>query len=70
MGVIGDLGPGIKWGKSDQGPWPAHIGATSKKYGAKMVADAVGAINAPRRTAEYDGERYGPQKKKGNRLRG
>ena len=26
------------------------------RYGSKVIADAVGAINAPRRTAEYDGE--------------
>jgi hypothetical protein len=58
MGVIGDLGPGTKWG---QPPWPAHIGETAKKYGSKTIADAVAAINAPRRTAEYNGERQARQ---------
>jgi hypothetical protein len=53
MGVIGDLGPGIKWGEP---PWPAHIAQTAKQYGSKTIADAVGAINAPRRTAEYNGK--------------
>lgn len=29
------------------------------RYGSKVIADAVGAINAPRRTAEYNGESIG-----------
>ncbi|KAI5453465.1 hypothetical protein NCC49_005940 [Naganishia albida] len=51
MGTVGDLGTGIKW---KEPPWPAHIAQTSKTYGSKVIADAVGAINAPRRTAEYN----------------
>jgi hypothetical protein len=26
------------------------------RYGGKTIADAVGAVNAPRRTAEYNGQ--------------
>ncbi|KAG7529431.1 hypothetical protein FFLO_05659 [Filobasidium floriforme] len=51
MGYIGDLGTGTKWG---QAPWPAHIAVCSRRYGGKTIADAVGAVNAPRRTAEYN----------------
>lgn len=54
VGVFGDLGPSeAKWGTP---PWPAELGPVVKKLGSKNFADAVAGINAPRRTAEYDGE--------------
>ncbi|ORX34770.1 hypothetical protein BD324DRAFT_634900 [Kockovaella imperatae] len=52
VGLIGDLGPNAaEWG---QPPWPTELGRLSKRLGSKALADSVAAINAPRRTAEYD----------------
>ncbi|KAI9635701.1 uncharacterized protein MKK02DRAFT_24910 [Dioszegia hungarica] len=58
VGVFGDLGPSeAKWGKA---PWPAELGdmlksvADKSSVGSKNVSDAVAAVNAPRRTADYN----------------
>ncbi|KZT58728.1 DHH phosphoesterase [Calocera cornea HHB12733] len=51
LGVIGDLGGGVKWGT---GPWPAHLRETEKRWTKKALGDAVSMLNAPRRTAEYN----------------
>ncbi|RXK38730.1 hypothetical protein M231_04040 [Tremella mesenterica] len=55
MGVIGgaDLGTTTaKWGNP---PWPG-ASADSHRHGAKTMSEAVASINAPRRTAEYNGQ--------------
>lgn len=53
MGCFGDLGAtAVKWG---DGPWPAELGESVKIYTKKAITDSVSMINAPRRTAEFDG---------------
>jgi single-stranded DNA-specific DHH superfamily exonuclease len=49
MGTHGDLGSTLKW----ESPFPDMKDAF-KRYTKKTLNDAVGAINAPRRTATYD----------------
>jgi hypothetical protein len=49
-----DLGTGVaKWGTA---PWPSELGQVTKVMGSKAISDAVASINAPRRTADYNGE--------------
>lgn len=53
LGVFGDLGPtAVKWG---EGPWPAHLGNVVRRETKKALSKAVSMMNAPRRTAEYQG---------------
>lgn len=53
LGVFGDLGStAVKWG---EGPWPAHLGDVMKRVSKKALSEAVSMMNAPRRTAEYQG---------------
>lgn len=53
LGVFGDLGPSaVNWNKP---PWPAHLGEKVKSVSKKAIQEAVSAMNAPRRTAEYEG---------------
>ena len=49
MGTHGDLGNTLKW----EPPFP-DMKEPLKRYTKKAINDAVGAINAPRRTAQYD----------------
>lgn len=49
MGTHGDLGTTLKW----EPPFP-DMTATFKKYPKKAVNDAVGLVNAPRRSAAYN----------------
>ena len=49
MGTHGDLGNTLKW----EDPFP-DMKDVLKRYTKKAINDAVGAINAPRRTAQYD----------------
>ncbi|GAA99056.1 uncharacterized protein L969DRAFT_94239 [Mixia osmundae IAM 14324] len=59
LGLFGDLGPSeVKFG-DPQGVWPVStemmmLAASIKRESKKKISDAVGALNAPRRTAEYD----------------
>jgi len=51
IGTFGDLGTSMKWDH----PWPEEeMKACVKMYGKKVLSDAVGLVNAPRRTATYD----------------
>ena len=53
LGVFGDLGPSaVNWNEK---PWPSHLGDVVKKVTKKALTDAVSMMNAPRRTAEYQG---------------
>lgn len=62
LGLFGDLGPSeVNFAASrDRTEWPvaakemAFLGETSKTVGKKALNSAVGALNAPRRTAEYN----------------
>ena len=49
LGTHGDLGNTLKW----QPPFP-DMTATFKKHPKKTINDAVGLINAPRRSAGYN----------------
>ncbi|KAJ4348836.1 uncharacterized protein N0V89_010214 [Didymosphaeria variabile] len=49
LGTHGDLGNTLKW----QPPFP-DMTATFKKYPKKSINDAVGLVNAPRRSAAYN----------------
>ena len=49
IGTMGDLGTTIKW----QPPFP-DMTATFKEHKKKNVTDAIGLLNAPRRTATFD----------------
>ncbi|OSS48104.1 hypothetical protein B5807_06639 [Epicoccum nigrum] len=49
MGTHGDLGTTLKW----EPPFP-DMTATFKRYTKKAVNDAVGLVNAPRRSAAYN----------------
>ncbi|KAI0820597.1 hypothetical protein BC628DRAFT_1396292 [Trametes gibbosa] len=49
MGTMGDLGTGFKW----EPPFP-DMHACLKKWTKKVLGEAVGLVNAPRRTASYD----------------
>lgn len=59
LGVFGDLSPNeINWG-SPKSEWPdsrelIELGEEVKRIGKSSLTSAVGAINAPRRTAEYN----------------
>lgn len=59
LGVFGDLSPSeINWG-SPKSDWPdskemLELGEEVKRIGKSSLTSAVGAINAPRRTAEYN----------------
>jgi hypothetical protein len=61
LGVFGDLSPSeINWG-SPKSEWPdskemIELGEEVKRIGKSSLTSAVGAINAPRRTAEYNVE--------------
>lgn len=61
LGVFGDLSPTeINWG-SPKSEWPdskemIELGEEVKRIGKSSLTSAVGAINAPRRTAEYNVE--------------
>ena len=53
LGVFGDLGPSaVKW---NQPPWPSYLGDVVKSVSKKAIQEAVSMMNAPRRTAEYEG---------------
>ena len=55
LGVFGDLGPSeVKWG---QKPWPGYLGEVVKQVTKKAISEAVSAMNAPRRTADFKGNR-------------
>ena len=55
LGVFGDLGPSeVKWG---QKPWPGYLGEVVKQITKKAISEAVSAMNAPRRTADFKGNR-------------
>ena len=49
MGTHGDLGTTLKW----EPPFP-DMTATFKRYPKKAINDAVGLVNAPRRSAAYN----------------
>jgi hypothetical protein len=49
LGTHGDLGTTLKW----EPPFP-DMTATFKRYSKKAVNDAVGLVNAPRRSAAYN----------------
>lgn len=49
LGTHGDLGNTLKW----EPPFP-DMKATFKRYSKKSINDAVGLINAPRRSAAYN----------------
>jgi hypothetical protein len=51
LGTIGDLGTAFKF----EPPFPKEdMKACFKKYTKKNINEAVGLVNAPRRTAIYD----------------
>ncbi len=52
LGTVGDLGASVKW--SD--PFPEALGLVMKAMGKKNVSDAVGLVNAPRRSSIYNVE--------------
>lgn len=49
IGTMGDLGTTIKW----EPPFP-DMAATFKEHKKKNITDAIGLLNAPRRTATFD----------------
>ncbi|KAH9855733.1 hypothetical protein C2E23DRAFT_882531 [Lenzites betulinus] len=49
IGTMGDLGTAFKW----EPPFP-DIRVCLKKWTKKVLGEAVGLVNAPRRTASYD----------------
>ncbi|KAF1809975.1 DHH family protein [Eremomyces bilateralis CBS 781.70] len=49
IGTHGDLGTNLKW----EPPFP-NMADPLKRYSKKALNEAVSALNAPRRTAEYD----------------
>jgi len=49
IGTMGDLGTTIKW----ESPFP-DMAATFKEHKKKNITDAIGMLNAPRRTATFD----------------
>ncbi|KAI0770880.1 hypothetical protein BD413DRAFT_476564 [Trametes elegans] len=49
VGTMGDLGTGFKW----KAPFP-DMRDCLKKWTKKVLGEAVGLVNAPRRTAEFD----------------
>lgn len=51
LGTHGDLGTTLKW----QPPFP-DMASTFKKYSKKSINNAVGLVNAPRRSAAYNVE--------------
>ncbi|KAH9892875.1 hypothetical protein C8Q73DRAFT_649240 [Cubamyces lactineus] len=51
MGTMGDLGTSFKWGP----PFP-DLRDCLKKWTKKVLGEAIGLLNAPRRSAEYDVE--------------
>ncbi|KAI9067146.1 DHH phosphoesterase [Trametes sanguinea] len=51
MGTMGDLGTSFKW----EPPFP-NMRDCLKKWTKKVLGEAIGLINAPRRTGEYDVE--------------
>ena len=50
IGTIGDLSASVKWVE----PFPPHLGEIMKDKGKKNFADAVGLLNAPRRSSIYN----------------
>lgn len=62
LGIFGDLGQSeINWtAKGDKTEWPvtasqmAFLGEEAKRVGKSALAKAVSALNAPRRTSDYD----------------
>ena len=62
LGIFGDLGQSeINWtAKEDKTEWPvtatqmAFLGEEAKRVGKSALAKAVSALNAPRRTSDYD----------------
>lgn len=50
IGTVGDLSATVKWVE----PFPPYLGQVMKDQGKKNVADAVGLINAPRRSHIYN----------------
>ncbi|ORY75817.1 DHH family protein [Protomyces lactucae-debilis] len=50
IGTVGDLGASVKW----TAPFPSHLGLLAKELGRKNFTDAVGLINAPRRSSAYN----------------
>lgn len=51
-GVFGDLSSDLKFG---EGPWPATLADVVKQETKKAITDAIAMINAPQRSAEYNG---------------
>ncbi|KAI0364794.1 DHH phosphoesterase [Pilatotrama ljubarskyi] len=49
MGTMGDLGTGFKWAP----PFP-DMRDCLKEWTKKVLGEAIGLVNAPRRSAEYD----------------
>ena len=49
LGTMGDLGATVKW----QDPFPPYLGEVVKSKGKKNFSDAVGLVNAPRRSSAY-----------------
>ncbi|BFZ57007.1 hypothetical protein PYCC9005_004057 [Savitreella phatthalungensis] len=50
LGTMGDLGATVKW----DSPFPSHLGSVVKAKGKKNFSDAVGLVNAPRRSSAYN----------------
>lgn len=50
LGTMGDLGSTVKWQK----PFPPYLGEVVKAKGKKNFSDAVGLVNAPRRSAAFN----------------
>ncbi|CCG82437.1 Putative uncharacterized protein [Taphrina deformans PYCC 5710] len=50
IGTVGDLSSTVKWVE----PFPPYLGEVMRDQGKKNVADAVGLLNAPRRSHIYN----------------
>lgn len=50
IGTIGDLSASVKWVE----PFPPYLGQVMKEQGKKNISDAVGLVNAPRRSSIYN----------------
>lgn len=50
IGTVGDLSATVKWIE----PFPPYLGQVMKEQGKKNIADAVGLLNAPRRSYIYN----------------
>lgn len=50
IGTVGDLSATVKWVE----PFPPYLGEVMRDKGKKNVSDAVGLLNAPRRSSIYN----------------